>query len=523
MLLAQMQWGELQPFVLVAGVVSLVMLIWDTVEVGRNDAANLVNAVFGARVMLIRNALYVAAGGVILGAASSSQVMDTARKGIFDPGQLDLHAALSVYVAVYIVDTVLLYSFSAFGMPVSTTACLVFELLGASFALGGPEVVNWSKASQVILAIVMSIVITGAAAFVIQRAVRGAVGDRTTDLRTLRLHGAWIGGGMLAALTYFMLVKGMKYVAAVKSFNVWVADNFAPYGAAVVIVSLWLLFGVLIQVLLFTHGARVARRLFAALAVIGTFAMAFAFGQNDLANAASPGLASLNLIKNMEHGTAAASEVPIRTWALVLCGLLMAMGMMTQNAKRVTRAAVNAGSQANTVRLWAPRPFVAIARGLLRLRGDTPALAPAPSVTAAGKALHYDVLRACVILAVSASVIATASGFGLPVSTTYVSFAAIVTTGMADRILQRGDADLKLARTIWVVFSWFAAAVIAAIAGALVATTINRLEVVGIILVLVANLVVRQFMKGRADRQEETVRLAAQERRAPEDYAEEEA
>ena len=44
--------------------------------------------------------------------------------------------ALSVYVAVYVVDTVLLYSYSAFGMPVSTTACLVFELLGASFALG---------------------------------------------------------------------------------------------------------------------------------------------------------------------------------------------------------------------------------------------------------------------------------------------------------------------------------------------------------------------------------------------------
>ena len=157
------------------------------------------------------------------------------------------------------------------------------------------------------------------------------------------------------------------------------------------------------------------------------------------------------------------------------------------------------------------------------MRGTDPSLAPKPAVNEDGKAMHYDVLRACVILGVSASVIATASGFGLPVSTTYVSFAAIVTTGMADRILQRGDADLKLARTIWVVFSWFAAAVIAAIAAGLVALTIHRLEVIGIITVIVANLVIRTIMKGQADRQEEAVRLAAEERRAPEDFAEEEA
>ena len=135
--------------------------------------------------------------------------------------------------------------------------------------------------------------------------------------------------------------------------------------------------------------------------------------------------------------------------------------------------------------------------------------------------MHYDALRACVILSISASVIASASGFGLPVSTTYVAFAAIVATGSADRIFQRGDADLKLARTIWVIFSWFAAAVIAAVAAGLICKLVYTLGAGGIVLGVGINLLVRYTLKQRADRQEARVREAADERKYPERYAEE--
>ena len=130
-------------FLYAALAVAIGMLIWDCIEVGRNDAANLVNAVFGARVMRRRTAVWIAGLAVIVGATAASPVLETARKGIFDPTGLDLQQALAIYTAVYIVDTVLLYSYSAFGMPVSTTASLVFELLGASFAVGGAAIVNW--------------------------------------------------------------------------------------------------------------------------------------------------------------------------------------------------------------------------------------------------------------------------------------------------------------------------------------------------------------------------------------------
>ena len=122
--------------------------------------------------------------------------------------------------------------------------------------------------------------------------------------------------------------------------------------------------------------------------------------------------------------------------------------------------------------------------------------------------------------AVSACVIATASSFGLPVSTTYVAFAAVVATGAADRILQRGDADLKLGRTIWVIFSWFASAVIAAVAAGLVAITVFHFGVAGMLIGVSANITLRYYLKKRGDAQERRVQEQARERMYPEQYAE---
>ena len=101
---------NLEPFLLVCLILAAAMLIWNTVEVGRNDAANLVNAVFGARVLRRRSAVLLAGLAVVCGSILSSDVMDTARKGIFDPTAMGtLKAALSIYMSVYIVNTVLLY------------------------------------------------------------------------------------------------------------------------------------------------------------------------------------------------------------------------------------------------------------------------------------------------------------------------------------------------------------------------------------------------------------------------------
>ncbi len=513
--------AALDAFQLACLALAVSMLLWDTIEVGRNDAANLVNAVFGARVMQRRNAIYLAGVAVICGAVLSSAVIDTARKGIFDPtGMGTLEAAVGLYISVYIVDTVLLYSYSAFGMPISTTACLVFELLGGALAIN-TAAVNWDKAGVVMAGIVCSIILSGMAAFLIQRAVRGAIGDRTAHLATLLLHGGWIGGGLAAGLCYFLLLKGMKHVHWVKQGQAWI-DRFnetieADVGYVALIMFLWGGFAIVIHLLLVMYRKRAARLLFPVLAVLGMLAMSFAFGQNDLANCASPGLAAFSLLQkqSLEIGT----KVDIAWWMLLISGLFLFLGMCSRNSERVTKTAVATGSMGDHVALWAPRWCVVLATKILVLRSKAPALAPRATHTKSGKTIHFDTLRACVIMSVSASIIATASSLGLPVSTTYVTFAAVVATGMADRIFQRGDAELKLARALWVVASWFLSAIIAAAACFLVTTAVTRLEVLGIVLCLGVNLLVRRTLKQRADRQAKRVKEEAYERAHPEEFA----
>jgi phosphate/sulfate permease len=489
-------------FIAIAALVGLGMLIWDCIEVGRNDAANLVNAVFGARVMRRRVAVAVAAVAVVLGATFSSPVMETARKGIFDPTVLTVQVALAIYISVYFVDTVLLYGFSGFGMPVSTTACLVFELVGASLFLAGLNNVNWSKVGDVVTAILMSIVISGIAAFMIMRVFRGAVRDRVKDRETILLHGPWISGAIFTWLTWFMVFKGLKNVELIQSVR---EHTFEIYGQFPVLILTWGAYTLLVHLLLVaTHGYG-HRYLFSVTAVLGMICMAFAFGQNDLANAASPGLAGLTLWRS---GTDAsqladiASKVPIPWWALFGCGALIASGMFTSYAQRVTRAEVNTGSQFDHVALYAPGWCRWIARVVLRARPSTSSLAPEPSLTETGKKMHYDTLRASVITGVSASVIALASGRGLPVSTTYVAFAAVVGSGMADRVFARGDADRKVGRAIWVVSCWFLAPVIAIVATGCIATLVYHLSVVGLAFCLVLNIAVRLIFRRRADAHE---------------------
>lgn len=497
------------------------MLIWNTVEVGRNDAANLVNAVFGARVLRRRTAVLIAGGAVILGAMFSSDVMDTARKGIFNPAQLgDINSALSVYVGVYLVNTVLLYGFSAFGMPVSTTASLVFSLLGAACAVD-PAAVNWDKSAAVVLGIFCSIAFSGAAAFFIQRAARGAIRDRSEHLPTLLLHGGWVGGGLASGLAYFLLLKGMKNLSFVKQIQAWLhqIDELlqADITSALLALLMWGCFAILIHLALVVFRKRAAKLLFPVLAVLGMIAMAFAFGQNDLANCASPGLSTVALInaQDLKIGT----EVAIPWWLLLGCGLLLFLGMRTKAAERVTKAEVATGSAGDHVALWAPNWCVSLGRSILRFRGRAPALAPRAGFTKTGKTKHYDALRASVMTSVSASVIATASSLGLPVSTTYVAFAAVVATGMADRILQRGDAALKLGRSIWVVCGWVFSALIAAASTFLVVIAVRQLQVAGIAACIVINLVIRHFLKKRADAQQRRVDEDAYERTHPDEFA----
>lgn len=480
--------------------VALAMLVWDCIEVGKNDAANLINGVFGARLLSRRTAVWLAGAAVLIGSMVAGAVMETTRKGFFDPGQLSLTQAMVVYVSAYIVDTALLHAYSAYGMPVSTTASLVFELLGATFGVTfSVGLIHWGTVGNVMGAMVVSVVLAGVAGFLVQRVFRAAIRDERADQMQVFLHGPWVAGLMLTWMVWFMVFKGMRGVPGVTAFR---DAAVSAFGLAGFLLMVWGAMTLCIHLLLAIFQEWLSRNLFRILAVFGMLCLAFAFGQNDLANGAAPGLSAFWLWKHADAGTASATGMPIPFWLLGGCGLLMALGMNTKGAQRVTRAAVNTGSQYDHIALYAPTWCRRLARLLLRFRSKGPELAPPPHVDEAGKRVHFDALRAAVIMSVSASVIAFASSSGLPVSTTYVTFAAIVATGMGDRTMARGDADLKIGRAIWVLFSWIFGGGLAFLGGAGVAFFLYRGGTAGLVGGLALNLLLRFVLQRQSDRHE---------------------
>ena len=145
-----------------------------------NDAVNFLNSAIGSKVAKFRTIIIIAAIGVFFGAIMSNGMMDIARHGIFRPEQFSFQSIMYICLAVMVTDIILLDIFNSLGMPTSTTVSMVFELLGATFALsmikiatgedsmGFADYMNTEKALSVIMAIFVSVALAFAFGLIIQ-------------------------------------------------------------------------------------------------------------------------------------------------------------------------------------------------------------------------------------------------------------------------------------------------------------------------------------------------------------------
>jgi Flp pilus assembly protein TadB len=81
--------------------------------------------------------------------------------------------------------------------------------------------------------------------------------------------------------------------------------------------------------------------------------------------------------------------------------------------------------------------------------------------------------------------------------------------------------ELKLGRSIWVVTSWFLAALMATVITGVVCVVVYYVGAAGMAACVAANLVVRRIIKRRADAQEQRVREEAAARMMPDEYDDE--
>ena len=185
-----------------------------------NDAVNFLNSAIGSKVTKVRTILILASIGILTGALLSGQMMEVARKGIFNPNLFTFQNLLYIFLAVMLTDIFLLDVFNTLGLPTSTTVSIVFELLGAAvitaylkinFEGNSSELldfINSEKALKIIQGILYSVGIAFAAGAIVQYVVRVIFSYNYLENSAVGI--ALYTGLAFSFLSYLLVVKGLK-------------------------------------------------------------------------------------------------------------------------------------------------------------------------------------------------------------------------------------------------------------------------------------------------------------------------
>ncbi|MCK0124887.1 inorganic phosphate transporter [Gelidibacter sp. F2691] len=507
-----------------------ILAVADLVVGVSNDAVNFLNSAIGSKAVSFRTLMIVASLGIGIGAIFSSGMMEIARKGIFNPEQFMFNEIMIIFMAVMITDILLLDFFNSIGLPTSTTVSIVFELLGASVAMtlikishnGGDlsdaiDYINTAKVTEIISGILLSVVIAfSVGAFVqwIARLLLSYDFERKADW-----VGALFGGFALTSITYFIFLKGIGGTnIANQTYDIingeTIKDFLEHQAVYIVAVSfvLWTMISYAVIALLKTN-------IYKLVILVGTFALALAFAGNDLVNFIGPSMGAFQAYSDFTNPAVntlglSASEFPMNslsekattpTLLLLAAGIIMVLTLwFSSKAKAVVKTSLDLASQGETKERFQPnflsRSFVRMAMGISyvtsyilpkSLEDKIDKQFEAPVIKLAKDKVHelpsFDLVRAAVNLMVAAVLIAIATSYKLPLSTTYVTFMVAMGSSLADRAWGAESAVYRVAGVINVIGGWFFTAISAFFAAALVAYLLNlNIKVMFPILLLVA-------------------------------------
>ena len=472
-------------FYLILIAVLFFLAISDLVVGVSNDAVNFLNSAVGAKAATFKTIMFVAALGVLVGCTFSSGMMEVARKGIFHPEFFYFSEIIMIFLAVMVTDVILLDTFNTFGMPTSTTVSIVFELLGAAVAISTVKIftdpnalhlyeyINSAKALAIISGILMSVVIAFSAGVIIQYLSR-LLFSFDYENRMKQFGAIWAGLG-ITAITYFMLIKGVKGTSFMSSEMMdAVKDNtmqilgFSFVGWTIVLYILNNLFKV---------------NILKVLVLVGTFALAMAFAGNDLVNFIGVPLAGFNSYQiYIDSGMAAnelmmdglAGKVPTPTLLLILAGIIMVVTLYSsKKAKSVVQTSLDLGRQdegyerfssfllsrtivrnfataANFINDRLPERF----KNSITSQFDQSSFNEKQAALGA-EAPAFDMIRASVTLVVASILIAIGTSLKLPLSTTYVTFMVFMGTSLADGAWGRESAVYRVSGVLSVIGGWF--------------------------------------------------------------------
>ncbi|MBT8306086.1 MAG: inorganic phosphate transporter, partial [Maribacter sp.] len=528
-----------------------VLAIADLVVGVSNDAVNFLNSAVGSKAISFRTIMIVASIGIAFGAIFSSGMMEVARKGIFNPGEFMFNEIMFIFMAVMITDILLLDFFNTLGMPTSTTVSIVFELLGAAVAMsmlkiwgdGGDfsDVVNYintSKALQIIMGILLSVVFAFSIGAIVQWVSRLLLSHNFE--KKAKWIGALFGGVALSAITYFILMKGIKgttYASQSIDFigGLTIKDYLEANVWGIILINfiLWSLLSYILSVF-----ARM--NIYKVIIGVGTFALALAFAGNDLVNFIGVPIAAyqsyeawvVSGIPATDFGMQVlATKVPTPTLLLFLSGMIMVVTLwFSKKARYVADTEINLSREGEAKERFQPnilsRAIVRMSVNLSKASVILPSSVAQKidaqfnrSTIALSKEKSYempafDMVRAAVNLMVAGILISIATSYKLPLSTTYVTFMVAMGTSLADRAWGAESAVYRVAGVLNVVGGWFGTAIVAFIASGVILTLISfgKGTAIAVLLLVAILLLVRNFIsynkKSREIKAEDSVRKA---------------
>ena len=512
------------PYILML-VALAVLAIVDLVVGVSNDAVNFLNSAIGSKAISIRNIMIIASLGVFFGAITSSGMMEVARKGIFNPSMFMFQDIMFIFMAVMITDILLLDIFNSLGMPTSTTVSIVFELLGAAVCISLIKIsandsqsisdiwnyINHKKAIQIINGILLSVVVAFSIGALVQFVSR-LIYSFNFEKRATYIN-ALFGGFAITAITYFIIIKGMKGTPFYGNVKGLIEGN-----TIVIIAGSFVAWSIISQLLIQFLKVNVLKLIIG----IGTFSLAMAFSGNDLVNFVGVPIAAWNSYEAWSvSGVSAdafsmgilAKKVPSNVYLLLLAGAVMVVTLWTSSkAQNVIKTGIDLSRQGEGHEKFQPNPLSRVAvRFAMVLNNGIRYVIPKKTLAFVDTKFQkpvielpkdktyelpaFDLVRASVNLIVAGILISIATSMKLPLSTTYVTFMVAMGTSLADRAWGRESAVYRVAGVINVIGGWFLTALTAFLAAAIVAYLISwHMVMIPILLAVVALLIGRNTL-----------------------------
>ncbi|MDO5978543.1 inorganic phosphate transporter [Flavivirga spongiicola] len=503
-----------------------VLAVADIVVGVSNDAINFLNSAIGSKAISIRTIMIVASLGIFIGAVFSSGMMEVARKGIFVPAMFNFEEIMYIFMAVMITDILLLDFFNTLGLPTSTTVSIVFNLLGAAVVMSLIKIsasdsqtfanlgdyINTKKAFEIIRGILMSVFIAFTVGAIVQWISRLVFTFHYE--KKIKNFGAIFGGISLAAITYFIFLKGLKGTPYYKDLKGLLEGN----ELIIILISLvfWTLFS-------FGFQKVFKKTILLVVIAVGTFGLALAFSGNDLVNFIGVPMAAYHSYEAWIGSGVDASmfsmevldkKVPAEPLLLFIAGGIMVLTLwFSKKAKTVAETEISLSRQGETHEKFEPNILSrSVVKGSTWLSNVFSKIVSVSTQEKISKSFEkpdtiltkdqsidapaFDMIRASVNLMVAGVLIAIATSMKLPLSTTYVTFMVAMGTSFADRAWGRESAVYRVAGVLNVIGGWFGTAIGAFIAAGIVVFLIkwNPSVMTPILLLLTIILLVRNYL-----------------------------